>query len=196
MSRTGGEKTKASILAVAERLFAENGYSETSVDRIAKTAGVNKALIYYYFKNKEELALSLFRSVRQDLLAKFAGGPESVMPSPEQVQSEMDMVENKRDILALLLMESLRSGPASDFLFECGEVMAAQQLKRKSATGPRARNKILTREFYMGILPYMMFLILKDKWCKYFKCTPEQAKEDFAHMFIREHIEKPGHGKK
>ena len=39
----------------ALRLFAENGYTETSIDKIAKQAGVSKGLTYTHFKNKEEL---------------------------------------------------------------------------------------------------------------------------------------------
>lgn len=193
MSRTGGEKTKAFILATAERLFAEHGFSETSVDQIAKAAGVNKALIYYYFKNKEALALSLFRSVRQDLFAQLPVGADSAAPASGRIQDEMDIVAKKKDTIALLLMESLRSGPASDFLFECGEAIAAPLLKGKSG---RARNKVLAREFYTGLIPYTMFLLLKDKWCKYFKCTPEQAAEDFVEVFMSSHLGMTGEKKK
>ena len=47
-----GEQTKQKILNVAGELFAENGFDGTSVDSIANAAGVNKALIYYHFKDK------------------------------------------------------------------------------------------------------------------------------------------------
>lgn len=196
MARTGGEKTKASILAAAARLFGANGFSETSVDDVAKAAKVNKALIYYYFKNKEELAVTLFRSVRNGMSADAEGGAQqSDAPLADVVGSQIDLLEKKKDIIALLLTESLHKGPASDFLFETCEAMAAKWLKGKSGASPKARNKRLTREFYTGMLPYMMFLILKDKWCAYFKCTPEQVKADFVEVFLASHIEKDGTGK-
>ena len=47
-----GEKTRQKILDAAERLFADQGFDATSVESIAAAAGVNKALIYYYFKDK------------------------------------------------------------------------------------------------------------------------------------------------
>ncbi|MGD0948842.1 MAG: TetR/AcrR family transcriptional regulator [Candidatus Binatia bacterium] len=40
---------------IAIDCFARYGYQATSIDRIAKTAGVTKGAIYYHFKNKEDL---------------------------------------------------------------------------------------------------------------------------------------------
>jgi len=42
--------------------FARYGYQATSIDRIAKAAGVTKGALYYHFKDKEEL---LFEAVKQ-----------------------------------------------------------------------------------------------------------------------------------
>ena len=46
---------------VAIECFARYGYQATSIDRIAKAAGVTKGALYYHFRDKEEL---LFESVR------------------------------------------------------------------------------------------------------------------------------------
>ncbi|HTM64845.1 MAG TPA: TetR family transcriptional regulator [Flavipsychrobacter sp.] len=48
------------ILEIAERLFATNGYEGTSVRDIAHEAGVNIAMISYYFGSKEKLLQSVF----------------------------------------------------------------------------------------------------------------------------------------
>jgi len=50
-----GAASRASILAAAERVFAERGLAGARMDEIATQARVNKALVYYYFKSKEEL---------------------------------------------------------------------------------------------------------------------------------------------
>jgi AcrR family transcriptional regulator len=47
--------TKAKILNKARLLFSKQGFDATTVDDIAQESGVNKALIYYYFKNKSGL---------------------------------------------------------------------------------------------------------------------------------------------
>lgn len=53
-----GDK-KEQILTVAEELFAEKGFDGTSVRDIAQRAGVNLAMISYYFGSKEKLLESL-----------------------------------------------------------------------------------------------------------------------------------------
>lgn len=47
------------ILAKAKVLYAEKGFDGTSMRDIAQAASVNLSLIYYYFKNKEDLLLSI-----------------------------------------------------------------------------------------------------------------------------------------
>jgi len=45
MPKKDGDLTKNKILAVAEEMFSEKGFDGTSVEQIARTAGINKALI-------------------------------------------------------------------------------------------------------------------------------------------------------
>jgi len=46
---------KNKIIETALKLFSDKGYENTRVDEIAEQAGVNKALIYYYFDKKESI---------------------------------------------------------------------------------------------------------------------------------------------
>jgi AcrR family transcriptional regulator len=59
MSPTEKVDKRAQILAVAEQLFAENGFDGTSVRDIAQLANVNLAMISYYFGSKEKLLEAL-----------------------------------------------------------------------------------------------------------------------------------------
>src|SRR5450755_2395605 len=54
-SRGQPEESRAAILQAAAREFAEHGIAGARTDAIAREAGVNKALLYYYFKDKETL---------------------------------------------------------------------------------------------------------------------------------------------
>ncbi len=54
-SRGQPEESRAAILQAAAREFAENGIAGARTDAIADAAGVNKALLYYYFEDKETL---------------------------------------------------------------------------------------------------------------------------------------------
>jgi TetR/AcrR family transcriptional regulator, fatty acid metabolism regulator protein len=49
------------IIDAAVIVIAENGYHQAQVSRIAKQAGVADGTIYLYFKNKEDILISLFR---------------------------------------------------------------------------------------------------------------------------------------
>lgn len=49
------QKPEEKILAAASREFGEFGLAGARVDRIASNAGINKAMIYYYFRSKENL---------------------------------------------------------------------------------------------------------------------------------------------
>jgi AcrR family transcriptional regulator len=47
------------IIAVARRLFLEQGYRGQSMRQIAEASGVSKALLYYYFRDKEQLFVAV-----------------------------------------------------------------------------------------------------------------------------------------
>ena len=59
------EQRRNGLIDAAEKLFFERGYDNVTMDEIADEAEVNKALLYYYFKNKEALFFAVdLRGVR------------------------------------------------------------------------------------------------------------------------------------
>ncbi|WP_299196317.1 TetR/AcrR family transcriptional regulator [uncultured Erythrobacter sp.] len=58
---TKGERTRAHIVATAASLFWRYNFHGVSVDRIADVAGVNKATVYRYFADKNDIALAAVR---------------------------------------------------------------------------------------------------------------------------------------
>ena len=66
------------ILAAAALEFAERGFGGARVDRIARRARVNKAMLYYHFKSKERLYRALLRQMfgrAAERLQAIAAGP-------------------------------------------------------------------------------------------------------------------------
>jgi AcrR family transcriptional regulator len=53
--------TRARILTVALRLFAERGYANTSLREIAEELGVTKAALYFHYKTKEDIVSGILR---------------------------------------------------------------------------------------------------------------------------------------
>jgi len=78
--------TKAKILQEAKLLFSQKGFDATTIDDIAKKSDVNKALVYYYFKNKS----SLYAAVMGGL---FDAIYEAIVESSIECQSVEEELE-------------------------------------------------------------------------------------------------------
>ncbi len=61
------EASQAKILEAARAEFVTHGLTGARVDRIAEQAGVNKNLIYHYFKSKEDLYLRILEGIYSDM---------------------------------------------------------------------------------------------------------------------------------
>src|SRR6056297_2488465 len=57
------ESTKQKILQAAQKVFVEEGLKGARMQKIADIAGVNKAMLHYYFKNKDNLFRKVFESI-------------------------------------------------------------------------------------------------------------------------------------
>ena len=63
------EKTKASILKAARRIFGERGFAAATMDEIAGSARVAKGAVYHHFATKEAVFEAVFEQVSLDLVA-------------------------------------------------------------------------------------------------------------------------------
>jgi AcrR family transcriptional regulator len=71
-TRLTPEARRQQILDVANALFAERGYEEVSIETIARSAGVARGLIHYYFGGRKEVYLALLERQFGRLTARFA----------------------------------------------------------------------------------------------------------------------------
>ncbi|SFY52762.1 TetR/AcrR family transcriptional regulator [Streptomyces sp. F-1] len=81
--------TRQRIQDVALELFAEQGYEKTSLREIAERLDVTKAALYYHFKTKEEIIVSLFEDLTQpiqDLIEWGRGQPHTLETKREIVR--------------------------------------------------------------------------------------------------------------
>lgn len=75
--------TRDAILEAAERIFGDEGLEGARTDAIAAAAGVNKALLYYYFRSKG----GLYRAVLESYLADFNRRALEVLSSEGSARS-------------------------------------------------------------------------------------------------------------
>lgn len=62
---------KNELVEIAEKLFLEKGYEETSVDDILNASGLSKGGFYHYFKSKEEVLAESIRNFAENLLKEL-----------------------------------------------------------------------------------------------------------------------------
>ena len=65
------ESTEARILAAAKKVFVARGMTGARMQDIADEAGINKALLHYYFKNKEKLFEMIFVEITMNFFPRM-----------------------------------------------------------------------------------------------------------------------------
>lgn len=88
--------SKDRLLTAARAEFAARGFAGASVDRIARAAGVNKAMIYYHFASKA----ALYREILRDMFAAVAGRVG------ETARSAMDPADKIRAFVEAIATEA------------------------------------------------------------------------------------------
>jgi TetR/AcrR family transcriptional regulator, fatty acid metabolism regulator protein len=99
------------IIDAAVVVIAENGYHQAQVSKIAKQAGVADGTIYLYFKNKEDILISLFREKMGEFVEKIetiiAGKSTATEKLLSLIESQFSMLSNDH-YLAIVTQLELR----------------------------------------------------------------------------------------
>ncbi|MEQ6854290.1 TetR/AcrR family transcriptional regulator [Lysinibacillus capsici] len=93
-----GEESRALLLEIAAKEFAQHGYHKTKVSTIVKSASLSQPTFYLYFKNKEaifEELENLFHLRMMDLVKK-----SRLQPALEQTSVRARIIYNVKEILA------------------------------------------------------------------------------------------------
>jgi len=111
------EPSREQLMAAAIDCFARLGYQGTTIDRIARDAGVTKGAVYYHFRDKEEL---LFEAVKD----RIGGFEQQVLAEVRPARDALDnlrqvvdacffhaTVSNHRRFIITLMIEALDTNP-------------------------------------------------------------------------------------
>jgi len=122
-------KKKDAILQAATYLFSRKGYKDTAMGELSKMTGAAEGTIFYHFKNKQGIFLTILKNLKDDILPEFER-----YRNTESEKTGMDMVEeaisfylyiaqNREDLFAILHQrypyELAESNP------ECREILEA-----------------------------------------------------------------------
>jgi len=126
------------IIDAAVKVIAENGYHSSQVSKIAKEAGVADGTIYLYFKNKEDILVSVF----EEKMGQFI----------EKIAEAIKNTENVNDKLLTLIQ------------MHYGQLAANRYLAIVTQLELRQSNLTLRREINAVLKPYLTVIdsIIKE----------------------------------
>ncbi|KRV48912.1 TetR family transcriptional regulator [Wenjunlia vitaminophila] len=96
-ARSRGVDTRSRIEEVALDLFCEQGYEKTSLREIADRLEVTKAALYYHFKSKEDILISVVETVGQPLTELVEWG----MSQPRTLETKREILRRYGDAVAV-----------------------------------------------------------------------------------------------
>jgi len=186
------ENSQIKILEAAEIEFAVKGYDGARVDEIAKKAGVNKALLYYYFRSKDDLLKELIRKYIQETTRNVEMLFDDFNTfKPEDVDRFFDriveFVEQKKNILRIITIEGLKMGTGNVFLYELLDPIYQKAMEKIKETGRKIPDKIqfLCQMFFFTTVPLIVFYSISEKWSEFYNTSWDIVKKKFIDAFKR-----------
>ena len=81
------ERRRLEIIEAAEKLYAEKGWDAVTMDQVARVARLSRALLYVYFKDKEDLLFAITSRALEDLRLRFENAAASHVLGIDQVSA-------------------------------------------------------------------------------------------------------------
>ncbi|HET6344108.1 MAG TPA: TetR/AcrR family transcriptional regulator [Myxococcota bacterium] len=175
------------ILDAALDVFARKGFHEAKISEIARAAGVADGTIYLYFKNKDDLLISLFESKLEQINEGLRNELKDITDARERLQHiiryHLRLALENPTLAAFITIELRRSGKfmkdyakaqLSEYLTQWGNV-----IDEGKASG-QFRSDMST-----GILKHILFGAL-DHACVTWVNNPQRRPEDLTE--VGEHL--------
>jgi AcrR family transcriptional regulator len=126
MNKRSGIESKKRILAAAIRIFSEYGYKGASMRMIAKRAEISVGGLYLYYKNKDDLYLTLMKSRLDDLTGKTREALKDIKDPADALRTFLTLRLNyAREHREIIL--ALGRDPGFDFGIEIKKEFFKQQ---------------------------------------------------------------------
>jgi len=177
------EKTKT-ILDAAIKVFADKGYYGARVSDIAQEAGIAYGLVYHYFKNKEDLLISIFKTRWDEFLKAIRLTMEELDDPREMIHRIISFLfhsyKNNPKMIEVMIMDVAKSTRffTSDSIVHFSEAFSliAQIVKKGQDMGifDKKINSTLAAYTIYGSIERIMLWWILDKSRT---ITDEEAKE-------------------
>jgi TetR/AcrR family acrAB operon transcriptional repressor len=111
------DTSRRQLVEVAIDCFARHGFQGTSIDRIARSAGMTKGALYYHFRDKEDLLLEAVKDRIGEFERRVLDGVAASDDTFERLGRVVDAcfvtatVSNHRRFIITLMVEALDTNP-------------------------------------------------------------------------------------
>lgn len=166
MARRRSDDKRRRILQAAVKVFARKGYFAAKVSEIAKKADVADGTIYLYFRNKEDILVSLFDEVMKEHVSRAREEMHKVEGAHARLrvlaEHHLRVLGSDRDLAVVFqvelrqstkFMEKFTASWLQDYFAAVGEVVAAGQ--KDGSLRADVPQKILIKAFF-GTLDEMV----------------------------------------
>ncbi len=117
MKFVGKEARKAEkrerILRSATKIFARKGFYNAKISEIAREAGVADGTIYLYFKNKDEILITIFEESVGSIIRRFRKRLQEIPDPADQIREfsrlHLEIVKTNPDLASVLQLELRQS---------------------------------------------------------------------------------------
>lgn len=110
IERPGLNERREHLLGVARHVFAQKGFSATTMDDIAHEAGFTKPILYQYFESKTDLYREIVAATAQQLLTSLREAVEAVETPRDKIEVAFrvyfEMVVSETDAFRILFIHS------------------------------------------------------------------------------------------
>ncbi len=169
----GGEKRNR-ILRAAIRIFSQKGFFNSKVSEIARASGVADGTIYLYFKNKDDLLISLFEEKMGEMVAdvrqRTAAGENAFAKLRIFMDNHMGLLEREAGLVEVLMVELRQSNKfLKDYVpvkfFEYLEVLGGilEEGKRQGIFRPDLNVSVMRRAIFGALDELCLTYVLSKK---------------------------------
>lgn len=178
MTRLPREQRRAQIVRAAATAFVRSGFDGTSVEDVAREAGVTRLIVYRIFESKDDLYRAVLETVTGRLADVFGESPPAVADRSVPVASTLlDIARDDPDGFRLLWRHAGHEPAFAELaeLFRAGTTEYAIALLR-----PYIDDLVVLRWGAAAIVAY-----LYDGICSWLDSGPTERDDEFADLLTR-----------
>jgi len=173
------DEKKKKIYMAALKVFAEEGFHQATMNKIAAISGVAKGTVYEYFKSKEDLLDQLLSELNQDIVEKVnticSKDKDIVQQISDMIEFWVDFIEKNPLLYRLIQSEAIFQRPEGKAMFY-DYIISNLPMFKERIVALNKENKLKTTSFYTvfyGILGFIDGVV--QKW---FRCKMEYPLRD------------------